>query len=87
MLSKKKNNASQSIIGQLCLFVLLFDYTITGYNAPIHTISRFGNHGFIGLNCISQTVISFVQGPFLEVSVSQAVFAEETAETFFNPKH
>jgi hypothetical protein len=28
-----------------------------------------------------------VQGPFLEVSTAQAVFAEETAELFFNPKH
>jgi hypothetical protein len=28
-----------------------------------------------------------VQGPFLEVSNAQAVFAEETAEPFFSPKH
>ena len=87
MLSKKKNNTGQSILVQQCLFVLLFDYSIPRYNAPIHTISRFGSHGFIGLNCISQTVISFVQGPFLEVSTAQAVFAEETAEPFFNPEH
>jgi hypothetical protein len=28
-----------------------------------------------------------VQGPFLEVSTAQAVFAEITAEPFFNPEH